>query len=384
MSRRYEVCIIGGGAAGLAAAVSIRRRIRTCILEKNPIPGRKLLATGGGRCNLTNAACAGARKTLDFFASMGLESRLEEEGRYYPYSGRAADVVKVLTDGVKEAGHDIIPDCEAVSIRKTGDGFLILAERKSTARGKKAAETLSITADRVLLACGGKAGPQYGTTGDGYRLASSLGHRISRVYPILTAIECGDMKDLKGIRARGTVTLNKDGAPVASESGEIQFTEDGISGICVFNLTPMIRAEEGESLRDALARFEVSLDLAPDLSPERLSGRETSFGILTEALAARVKPEEIRNWRLPVRGIKGWRQAQCTGGGIPLDEVDPVTMESVCCPGLYLAGEILDRQGPCGGFNLQNAWETGIAAAEAINAAAGKDARPDERREENR
>ena len=372
MSRRYDVCIIGGGAAGLAAAVSIDRSLKTCILEKNPIPGRKLLATGGGRCNLTNAACASSRKTLDFFASIGLETRLEEEGRYYPYSGRASDVVKILADRADEAGRDLYLNCEVRSIQKQDGRFLIRAEEKSARGGARDAVPVSFDCGRVLLACGGKAGPQYGTTGDGYRLASSLGHSVNRVYPILTAVECGNMEDLKGIRARGKVTLKKDGVPLASETGEIQFTGDGISGICVFNLTPLIRAGEGETLQEALGRFEVCLDLAPDLTDERLEGRESSFGILTEALAERVPVEEIRDWRLPVRGVKGWRQAQCTGGGIPLSEADPVTMESRCCGGLYLAGEILDRQGPCGGYNLQNAWETALAAAEAINAAAAE------------
>ena len=140
----------------------------------------------------------------------------------------------------------------------------------------------------------GKAAPQFGTTGDGYSLARGLGHSVGRVYPILTAIECSDLSDVKGVRAKCRVVLLKDGSPVAEESGEVQFTADGISGICVFNLTPHIKSEAGEDFRDALKRFSVSLDLAPDFTSEEISGRQNTFGILTKRLAARVKPEERR------------------------------------------------------------------------------------------
>lgn len=396
MNQRYDVCIIGGGAAGLAAAASIDRKIRTCILEKNQILGRKLLATGGGRCNLTNAGCGGHAATLDFFALHGLETVCDSEGRYFPYSGCASDVVRVLENAAGENGCDVLTECEVTGIAKAPGGFIVqastggsgahakagqVAGKAGRAEGKagraagKAGRTveqavrtpLEIETGVVLITTGGKAAPQFGTTGDGYRLAKSLGHQVSRLYPILTGIECGDFSDLKGIRARGQVSLRKDGKEIATELGEIQFTRDGISGICVFNLTPYIAAEDGESPAEAFARYELALDLAPDFTPEQIARRTSTFGILNERLSGRVGLEEIKSWRLPVLGIKGWKDAQCTAGGILQEEIDFDTMESKLISGLYFAGEILNVQGPCGGYNLQNAWETGRKAAAAIN-----------------
>ncbi len=358
-NRRYDVCIIGAGAAGLAAAAALRSDLRICLLDKNQIPGRKVLATGGGRCNLTNAACPQRELTLDFFRSLGLETRCDSEGRYYPYSNMAADVVKVLTDAIAGRDAEWMMETEALSVSPEEEGFTVTAQRG----GRR--ETLSCRF--LILACGGKAAPQFGTTGDGCRIARALGHEVSRTYPILTGIECGDFPFLKGIRARGRVTLLKDGSPVASECGEIQFTEDGVSGICVFDLTPYIRAEEGETPKEAMRRFRIELDLAPDFTEEEIAGRESGFGIVCQPLADLVPVSEMKHWRMQVKAVKGWRHAQCTGGGVMLKDIDPRTMGSGLCPGLYFAGEILDVQGPCGGFNLQNAWETGILAARDIN-----------------
>ena len=200
-------------------------------------------------------------------------------------------------------------------------------------------EAKIISARRVILAAGGKSGPMFGTTGDGYSMARSLGHRVTRVYPILAGIRCtgADFQAIKGIRAKGCVTLLKDGEAIAGEAGEIQFTEDGISGICVFNLTCFMGAEEGENPAEAMKRYTLSIDLAPDFSQGELDSRKNSFGIVTRELADMISPEELKDWRLGVTGVKGWREAQA----------------------------IIDVQGPCGGFNLQNAWETGIKAAKA-------------------
>lgn len=362
---KYDVCIIGGGAAGLAAAASFNKELKICILEKNSRPGRKLAATGGGRCNLTNEACPGKDETLGFFRRLGIETCCDEEGRYYPYSNRASDVVSALLD---ELGGNVSIRCgeivrEIIPTRKNPEeepGFRIEASDSSQ-------EAKIISARRVILAAGGKSGPMFGTTGDGYSMARSLGHRVTRVYPILAGIRCtgADFQAIKGIRAKGCVTLLKDGEAIAGEAGEIQFTEDGISGICVFNLTCFMGAEEGENPAEAMKRYTLSIDLAPDFSQGELDSRKSSFGIVTRELADMISPEELKDWRLGVTGVKGWRDAQATAGGISLEEIDMNTMESRLVPGLYFAGEIIDVQGPCGGFNLQNAWETGIKAAKA-------------------
>ncbi len=354
--RTYDVCIIGGGAAGLAAAASLRKDIDACLMEKNKIPGRKIMATGGGRCNITNAACDNVDLTLDFFRSMGMELYCDNEGRFFPYSNQASDVVRLLTAAISEKTVDIVTEAAAESVVLQNGKFNV-----------SYGEDKRICCNNVILAVGGKAAPQFGTTGDGYAMAKTLGHRIEKVYPILSAVECGDFDDIKGIRARGRVGLHKDGRLIAEETGEIQFTADGISGICVFNLTPYIRAEDGEDFRAALKRFMIYVDLAPDFTAEQMAKRNSSFGILSDKLASRVEIETIKCWQLPVLGVKGWKNAQCTAGGICLDEIDMNTMQSKLIPGLYFAGEIIDRQGPCGGYNLQNAWETGIKAAKALN-----------------
>lgn len=359
--KTYDVCIIGGGAAGLMAAASLHKDIDACLLEKNKIPGRKIMATGGGRCNITNAACENVDLTLDFFKSRGMELHCDDEGRYFPYSNQASDVVRLLTEAVSERSVHVITDAAAESVVLRDGKFNI-----SYGKDKR------ICCNNVILAAGGKAAPQFGTTGDGYTMARSLGHGIEKVYPILSAVECGDFKDIKGARARGRVGLYKDGRLISEETGEIQFTADGISGICVFNLTPYIKAADGEDFRAALKRFVLHVDLAPDFTAEQMAKRSSSFGILSDKLASRVEIGKIKDWQLPVLGVKGWKNAQCTAGGIRLDEIDMNTMESKLTPGLYFAGEIIDRQGPCGGYNLQNAWETGIKAARALNDKLGK------------
>ena len=355
MMRAYNVCIIGGGASGLAAAACIDKNIHVCLLEKNKILGRKIMATGGGRCNITNAACVHKSITLDFFNALGLELYCDSEGRYYPYSNQASDVVSILTRALKAKNLSVRKEFCVQTLSREGSLFLV-SDGKET-----------VSAEKVIIATGGKAAPTMGSTGDGDAIAKKLGHRIERVYPILTGIECGNFSDIKGVRARGCVKLFKDGEFVAEETGEIQFTEDGISGICVFNLTPHIKTEKGESLKHALERYRIIIDLAPDFTEEDINGREESFGIISEKLSHKVDISHIKSWKLPLLGIKGWKNAQCTGGGISTAEINMESMESKIVRGLYFAGEIIDYHGPCGGFNLQNAWETGIKAAEAIN-----------------
>lgn len=357
----YDVCILGGGAAGLAAAASLKKNLKTCLIEKNGILGRKIMATGGGRCNITNEACEHKDSTLDFFKSIGLETYRDEEGRFFPYSNYAPDVAKILSQAALMKKTDIFTDSAVSRAERDGEGIFTVFAGKRVVRSRK-----------LIIAMGGKAAPQTGTTGDGYSLARGFDHRVTRLYPILTPIECGDFSDIKGVRAKGAVSLYRDGEKIAHEKGEIQFTADGISGICVMNLTMKIKAEEGESVKKAFERYWVELDLAPDFSSEEVAGRENSFGILSGKLAERVSRDEMKSWRLPVRGVKGWRNAQCTGGGVALEDIDRESMESKLAPGLYFAGEILDIQGPCGGFNLQNAWETAIAAADHINRLKGE------------
>lgn len=401
----FDVCIIGGGASGLAAAISVKENnptLSVCIVEKKDDLGKKLLATGNGRCNITNSSCTDYEAVKGFLNNNGIALKEEEQGRIYPQSGQAASVLELLKWRVKKLDITIFTNCQVLSIIK-------IEEEGFTVNIDCASEKVVVPCEKVILACGGKSGPQFGTTGDGYGLAKSFGHTVSRVYPVLVPLECeGVKKSLKGIRVKGKVTLLKNEEPIAEENGEIQFTADGLSGICIFNLSRYIKLElnEGINLEDAFRKYYVEIDFLPEMEEneviEFLKDRRTLMAempaeiyltsiinmklgeqIMAEVLKDKISTignitykglEEtamlLKSSRYVVTGAKGWKEAQCTGGGIPLDQINLDTMESRITEGIYFAGEILDYDAPCGGFNLHNAWLTGIkagrGAAEAL------------------
>ena len=383
MQKAIDIIIIGAGASGMAAAITAARtNPQACILilEKKEEPGKKLLATGNGRCNITNSACKGYRETLRFFESTGLLIREEEAGRMYPYTGKAGDVVRALVRTAKALGITILCGAAAESVSGTASGYSV-----SLTDGRE------FTCKRLLIAAGGKAGPQYGTSGDAGRLARSLGHSLTALAPALTSIETEQSGDsMKGLRAKARVSLyltkGENEVLLGSEEGEVQFTEKGISGICVFNLSSLISLADGKEFGD----YEVSLDFATGMDRktlercideryeiEGMTAGEILSGIVDDRVAERIlrradanSAEQLsqclKDYRLKVCGAGGWKNAQVTRGGVPGAEVDSETMESKVSPGLYLSGEVLDYDGPCGGFNLQHAWETGMAAGRAM------------------
>lgn len=401
----FDVCIIGGGASGLAAAISVKEKnptLSVCIVEKKEDLGKKILATGNGRCNITNSSCTDYEVVKVFLNSNGIVLKEEEQGRMYPQSGQAASVLELLKCRVKKLDVTTFTNCQVLSIIKIEkEGFNVNIDCAN--------EKVIIPCQKVILACGGKSAPQFGTTGDGYGIAKSFGHTISRVYPILVPLECdGVKKSLKGIRVKGKVTLLKNEQFIAEEIGEIQFTADGLSGICIFNLSRYIKLELNEdiSLEEAFRQYNLEIDYLPEMEEneviEFLKDRRTLLAempveiylasiinmklgeqIMEEVLKDKIRTignityeglEEtamfLKSSRYVVTGAKGWKDAQCTGGGIPLAEVNLDTMESKFAEGIYLAGELLDYDAPCGGFNLHNAWLTGIkagkGAAEAL------------------
>lgn len=390
MSDFYDVCIIGGGASGMACAVNAAERGRkVCVIEKNPALGKKLYATGNGRCNITNMNCENAEDVLAFFRYLGLETITEGEGRVYPASGQAADVVFVLEKRLAHLRVDKMTGCPADWIAKCKDGFEISSGSRR------------IKCRKAVLACGGKAAPMYGTTGDGYALAQSMGHTVMKPVPVLTAIETQeDLSALKGVRAHALCRLLKRGKVMCEEAGEVQFADYGLSGICIFNLSRFLLLDEMTSFSD----YEVELDLSSSDPDQLIRQRRNIPGFRIKDLLRTIVPQALatdivrravsgkgsqddllddpadkatdemtemignmlRHWRVRVKGAKGWKMAQCTKGGVALDEVDELTMESRITKGLYITGELLDHDGPCGGYNLQNAWETGMRAGRNV------------------
>ncbi len=377
----YDICIIGGGASGLACAAEAARLvpgISIFIVEKNDILGRKILSTGNGRCNLSNMKCPRHEEILRFFDSIGVITRTDEEGRIYPYSEDAKDVADALTEAAC-SGADVMTGavCTACSFDENEQ----LYETQVTAEHRE----FSILSRRVLLSTGGKAAPKLGTTGDGYRIARKFYHTVTKLAPALTAVETHeDLSGLAGVRAKVRLSLITHGASVFEENGEIQFTDYGISGICVFNMSRFMEIPEGRTLINGFDDYAAEIDFLPDTgnSAELVKSRKED-GVVKDLRSIVKQPvaemilektggdPEMTAWLLKhfmvhPSGLRGWDHAEITRGGIPLNEIKMDRMESKYYPGLFFAGEIIDFDGPCGGFNLENAWETGLRAAHAV------------------
>ena len=395
-----EIIIIGGGASGMMAAIiAARNGNQVTLIEKNDMLGKKLLATGNGRCNFTNLFCTpndyfgkeqfakssfdrfGLKETLKFFRELGILEREEGEGRVYPFSAQGASVLQALRYEIESLGINVLLSTKVIKTSKNLDKFFVQIEN-----GKE------IIGDRLIIATGGKAGPVYGSTGDGYKIAEQFGHRINNPRPALAKLICQEsyFAKLKGVRAKGKVTIkiaNTD--EVYSDTGEIQFTENGISGICVFNLSRFV----GDSPTKA------AIDFFPEFLEEELVSilmqRKDTMGdrpvgmILNGMINSKIIPVllseigidkriskckdldleiiksiigKLRNWTLKVRKTGDFHDAQTTAGGIDIGQVSSQTMESKLVQGLYFTGEILDMDGKCGGYNLQWAWTSGYIA----------------------
>ena len=400
--RKADVLIVGGGAAGLMAAAAIGPRKSVILIDGNPKYGKKLLATGNGRCNLTNLDIdpkyyhgdplskevlqkVPAQKVLDVFEQMGLLCRADGEGRVYPRSLQAAAVLRALERALPDSLL-CLNELQITDLQRQDGGFLAAAQNGET-----------VFAERVLLACGGKASPAH-SSGSGYELAQSLGHHVTALSPSLAPLRVAGKvtRALKGMRCRAAATLYQNDKIIHAESGEVIFGDGQLSGICVFNLCARLR----ETGTDGV---EVGLDFVPELEAQdllayfqrlcstrpQLPAGEICSGLLNlrvgqEIAKAAGLPHDApleslreaqlaqitslcKDWRFAVTGPAGWKDAQVTAGGVPLSEVELASMESKLCPGLYLAGEILDADGDCGGYNLHWAWATGLLAGEALS-----------------
>lgn len=366
----FDICIIGGGAAGLTAAITAKRlnsELNIVILEKKEKVGKKILASGNGKCNISNVNCKGYLEILEFFESVGVITRTDEEGRIYPYSEESKAVVRGLSNQLLKLGISVLTECQVKGIEKK-DCYEISYDRKI------------INARKILIACGGKAAPKLGTTGDGYRWAKEFGHSVSKLAPALTAVKVSeDVKSLKGVREKCRVKLFYMNEVIFQEDGELQFTEDGISGICVFNMTRFMRIPEGKKLENGFEDYRIVIDFLPeinratDLLKQRrkmdIKGLDSlvkePLGNFIEKIAGEIMENEeklLKTFYLSPIGLKGWDFAQITKGGVDMNQIHEDTMESKLVTGLYFAGEILNYDGPCGGYNLNFAWKTGMIA----------------------
>ena len=404
MSR--DVIIIGGGASGMAAALSALENggNRVTLMERQARLGRKLLTTGNGRCNLTNRNAAPvhyhgeepdfcryaletfpAEETLAWFAAMGLETVTEPDGRVYPRSNMANSVLDVLR-------------CALTAHRR----FTLLAGDPVTAvKQKNGTFTVTLesgakhTAQALILAAGGAAGSKAGGVMDGYRLAKELGHHRTALYPALVQIKTDPAypRALKGVKAEAAITLERGGTVLAQEQGELLFTEYGVSGPAIFQLSRAATGGDGLTLALDLwperSEGEIRTWLARRCAAERaeaLPCEQVFVGALHNRLGQMLVKyagvertadcracgeteltrlaQACKRFSLPVTGVCGFDQAQVTAGGLRTGEFDPQTMESRLVPGLYACGEVLDIDGDCGGFNLQWAWSSGRLAGQ--------------------
>jgi len=399
MAKRFDVAIVGGGAAGLAAAISAARRgVSVVIGERMPRLGKKILATGGGRCNLSNEGLSPAafsstsRKAVAsvlgrfgkddiqaFFRGLGLEMT-GEDGRVFPVTNQASSVLGLLEKEIRRLGVAVELGFEAAECRRSDEAFLV-----ASADGRR------VEARSVVLAGGGRSYPALGSNGSGYRLARSFGHHI--VTPVPSAVPLL-VKDrmchlLQGLKLRARATAVVEGKSTASSDGDVLFTQYGLSGTAVLDVSETISVALH---RDGLMSAAVLLDLVPFLPRNALAARfekrlkdgwpapDLATGILPDRFSA-VLPgmlaaagaddpggsaaglaAALKEWRFAVYGTRGWNEAEFTAGGVDAREVDPRTLASKFQKGLYLAGEILDVQGPRGGYNLAWAWATGFVA----------------------
>ena len=397
-----NVCVIGGGAAGMLAALTAAENgHRVLLLERQSRVGRKLLATGNGRCNLSNYHVSPAHyhggagfcdfalsqfdvgETLQYFASLGLLTVSEANGRIYPMSNMAGSVLDVLRYALERPEIGLQTGQTVTAIRKMPEGFSVKTE------------TDTFSAQRLILAAGGAAGSKVGGGMDGYRLAKSLGHHRTALYPSLVQLKTDPTypRALKGVKAQCGISICRGSQVLARNSGEVLFTEYGVSGPAIFDLSRSVSAggsdltcllnffpdwEEAEVLRwlsqrqAAMAAHEAST-LFTGSCHTRLGQMICKSAGFTNQRAAGLTRDDLRriarqatHFALPITGTCGFDQAQVTAGGLDTSEFDPRTLQSRLVPGLYACGELLDIDGDCGGYNLQWAWSSGRLAGKLL------------------
>ena len=405
----FDVGVVGGGAAGLMTAITAAREapsLSVAVLESRPRPGVKILASGGGRCNVTNRSVTPAdfngersvvarilrrfdeRATVRFFEELGVELKHEPEfDKLFPVSDSAHSVLDALLAECARLDVRIEGDFRVDEVRRTESGFEVRAGERVAACGA------------VVLATGGRSLPKSGSDGHGYEIVRSLGHSVGPTSPALVplVLQPHVLEGLEGIAVPADMSVWSGGRRTALESGPALVTHFGLSGP-----SPMNVSRHWSVVRDAGGAPEVRMSFLPgrepadverewldaargdgsrpavallDALPARLARRILALADVAETTRVAELTRNSRkrlldtatNLRLPVADTRGWNAAEVTAGGVPLAEVDPRTMESRRCPGLFLVGEILDVDGRIGGFNFQWAWATGFVAGQALS-----------------
>jgi predicted Rossmann fold flavoprotein len=402
---RPDVCIVGAGPAGLMAAIAAARAgASTVLLEANPQTGRKLLITGGGRCNFTHVGDANGmvrtfgkagrflrhafhelppQEIVSYFRSRGIESAVEPDGSIFPASLGAVDIREVLLREASSLGARLMTDSKVLQVAPDDGGFSVRTGRRT------------ILARRLIIAAGGVSYPQTGSTGDGYRFAQTLGHTVTP--PRASCVPVRTAETWPGTMAGVSIDpvvikTSIEGRKIAVR-GAMLFTHDGISGPAGLDLSWHIA--DRFSPRSTVA---IRIDLIPETDAEKLDQslqqkfaqgpRKELVNVLSELFpkrlaailcdlagcagdtqAAQLKKEGRRRivsiakaLPLGVTGTRPIAEATVTRGGVSTDEIDPRTMQSRIRPGLFFAGEVIDVDGPCGGYNLQMCWSTGALA----------------------
>ena len=424
MYKYFDIAIIGAGAAGLAAAISSSRVLKknngkhsVVIVEKSKMLGKKILVTGNGKCNISNTCITPdfyygnnpeiineiikkvtVKDINKFFNSLGLEIKYDRENRAYPMSGQACSVRDAMLYEIEYLNVSKYCEFDIKYIKKINNDLFEIGSDSEIIRCKK-----------IIVCTGGKSAPYAGYNGDGYKYLSDFGHSITKTFPALVPIKSNDLslKRLKGVRWTCRVNLLADNTVIKSELGEVQFNENNLSGICIFQISRLASVYIATSKlgNKKYNSVKISLDLFPDYNFKELenmllerakklshiSAENFMMGIInnklgaellkksnilkTKKTAGKIKSSEIRSlaeickrFEFKVDGVMDWRNSQVTAGGAVLKEFDKDSLESKKVKGLYCAGEILDVDGVCGGYNLHWAWVSGcIAGVGAAN-----------------
>ncbi len=406
MSGRHAV-VIGAGAAGYFAATrAAERGLKVVLLEKNRKPGVKILMSGGTRCNLTQAtdrrgivdafgkqgrflhsalAALGPDELVAQFASEGVSTKVESTGKVFPVSDRAVDVNEALKRMLTRSGAKLRLDEPVLGIERSDVGFAI-----TTHRGV-------LPTEKVVLTTGGQSYPGCGTTGDGYAWAKQLGHKIVPPRPALVPLlsDAAWVNDLSGVTIPDVAVKIVEGDPGAKPQsvgrGSFLFTHFGLSGPVVMDVSRAVTRRPDGSDWLLVCDFLPSLD-EQHIVENILGGKKTVLAAMVTCLPKRLCEallneaavpidqrvaelskknrqkllQVIKRTAIPIRGSQGFKKAEVTAGGVELREVDSKTMQSKLCPGLYFAGEVLDLDGPIGGYNFQAAFSTGWLAGESV------------------